>query len=66
MPLFTVRRTKVLRITSSTAFEVEAVNKAVAEIKAACQPDGDLLWIEDDERETIATHTSICQEGEGP
>jgi hypothetical protein len=66
MPLFTVRRTKVLRVTASTAFEVEAVNKVGAQMKAALTSDGDLLWIEDDERELIATHVDIFREGEEP
>jgi hypothetical protein len=64
MPLFTVRRTKVLRVELVVSIEVEATNQTTARTKAIRQEDGH-TWVEI-EREQISVHTDVFKEGEGP
>jgi hypothetical protein len=64
MPLFTVRRTKVLRVELVVSIEVEATNQTTARTKAIRQED-DHTWVEI-EREQISVHTDVFKEGEGP
>ena len=54
MPLFVVRRTRVLRIMESTSDEIEAETPKQAIAKAIEEDEAD-QWIED-ERETLATY----------
>jgi hypothetical protein len=65
MATYVVRRTKVLRVTESTCFSVDAVNLTSARHQSIDRPEGECLWLEDD-RELLGSRTDVWLEGDGP